>query len=498
MCSKTQRREVGPGVRRTSIAARLTWLYVGTTAALLLLAELFLYWGLVQSLRTRDEQLLASKVRVLRVLLRDPTKADALESEIEHEAGEDHALKYYMRILMPDGTTLLETPGMAALLPADVFPTSVYRSHWRPTAFKDYDAPTGEEYLLLVASAVAGPAGAESRKLQLAVDTSLNRALLSENRRRLLVVFALGVLFAAAAGVVVTRKGLQPLAEIAAKTRRISASKLHERLAPDTWPAELRALAGEFDAMLDRLEDSFARLSQCSADLAHELRTPINNLRGEAEVTLTRARTPPEYQQVLSSSLEECDRLARLIDGVLFIARADHPDTAVERLPLRVREEMEAVREFFSAVANERKVTVSCAGDGVIRGDAMLFRRALGNLLGNALRHTPGGGSVTLAACTTAEGAVAVSVKDTGEGIAPKHLPRAFDRFYRPDRSRPHGEGGAGLGLAIVHSIMRLHGGSASIQSEVEEGTTVTLRFPAPADGEVGPAMHRVENPAGM
>lgn len=478
MPSKTESPKAAPPrLRRRSIAARLTWLYVGTTAALLLFGELFLYWGLVESLHLRDEQLLASKVRVLRVLLRDPAKAGALESEIEHEAGEDQALKYYMRINGPDGTTLLETPGMTRLLPAAVFPEAATTSR-RRGSFREHALPSGEKFLLLTASAVAGPSGAESRKIQLAIDTSFNRALLANDRRRLMIVFALGVLFAAVAGVVVTRTELRPLAEIAATTRRITATTLDERLNAASWPAEMRTFARAFDAMLDRLEDSFARLSQVSADMAHELRTPINNLRGEAEVALARVRSAEEYQHVLASSLEEFDRLARMIDALLFIARADAPDAVVQRVEFDARAELDAVREFYSALASEQHVAVSCEGQATVSGDPLLFRRAVSNLLGNALHHTAQGGRVTLRVATLPDRAVELSVSDTGQGIAPKHLPRLFDRFYRVDQSRSQSYHGAGLGLAIVKSIMDLHGGTAVVTSVVEEGTTVTLRFP--------------------
>jgi len=295
----------------------------------------------------------------------------------------------------------------------------------------------------------------------------------------LLMVLCVGLVFASVAGVWVARNGMRPLVEITRVAQHVTASQLHERIAGAPWPTELAELAAAFDAMLDRLEDSFTRLSQFSADLAHELRTPINNLRGEAEVALARSRTTGEYQQILASSLEECERLSRMIDGLLFLARADNPDMAVERVPLDARKEIEAVREFYEALAGEQGVQVTCEGSASLIGDPMLFRRAVSNVLGNALRHSTANGRVHISVRPLDDQAVELSVRDTGEGIAPEHLPRIFDRFYRAGRSRSQAPGGSGLGLAIVQSIMRLHGGSARIQSRPGQGTTVTLKFPA-------------------
>jgi two-component system heavy metal sensor histidine kinase CusS len=274
---------------------------------------------------------------------------------------------------------------------------------------------------------------------------------------------------------------MRPLAEITRAAQGITAAQLHARIGPVRWPTELTALAATFDAMLTRLEDSFTRLAQFSVDLAHELRTPINNLMGEAEVALARTRTPDEYQQILGSSLEECARLARMIDSLLFLARAESPETHIERVPLDARKELEALREFYDAVAEEHAVEVTCQGQALVHADPILFQRAVSNLLSNALHYTPRGGKVTLSVAPAEEYTILVSVSDTGMGIAPEHLPKIFDRFYRVDPARSHHHPGMGLGLAIVKSILALHDGTVTIQSIPHHGTTVTLRFPPPA-----------------
>jgi len=202
---------------------------------------------------------------------------------------------------------------------------------------------------------------------------------------------------------------------------------------------------------------------------------------GEAEVALARTRTPAEYQQVLGSSLEEYARLARMIDSLLFLARAESPETHIERRPLDARKELEALREFYDAVAEEHEVGVSCQGHAVVHADPILFPRAVSNLLANALHYTPRGGKVTLSVTPAEDHTILVRVTDTGVGIAPEHLPKIFDRFYRVDPARSHHHPGMGLGLAIVKSILDLHGGTVTVQSVPHQGTTTTLMFPPPA-----------------
>lgn len=486
MCSKSpegERRPVaGPAApRRWSITRRLTLLYVASTAALLLLAGGILYWTLKRNLEHTRDALLAGKVAVLRGLLRAPDQAAALASEVAHEASESQPLKYYIRILDERGSVLLETPGMNRLLPASLFPAPRDEPTAPPESIACQLRPH-RSFRLLSVPAATSPAGGANRTVQIGLEVSSSAALLADYRRTLLGGLGAGLVLAALSGAWIARKGMRPLAAITQIARRLTASQLHERIAGAQWPAELAELAAAFDAMLDRLEDSFGRLSQFSADLAHALRTPINNLRGEAEVALRRCRTVAEYQHLLVSSLEECDRLARMIEELLFLARADDPKAALPRVRFDARRELEAVREFYEALAAERHVTVHCEGQAWLVGDPMLFRRAVSNLLGNALRHTPAGGTVRLALRLGEEGAVELSVRDTGTGIAPEHVPRIFDHFYRADGAA----GGTGLGLAIVQSIVRLHGGTAAVQSALGQGTTVTLRFPPTEAGGAG------------
>jgi two-component system heavy metal sensor histidine kinase CusS len=275
---------------------------------------------------------------------------------------------------------------------------------------------------------------------------------------------------------------LRPLQAITEATQRITATQLNERISPRAWPSELTSLATEFDGMLGRLEDTFKRLSQFSADIAHELRTPINNLMGEVDVALARSRTVQEYRQVLESSLEECSRLSRIIDSLLFVARAENTEVKIQASWFDATKEIRAVLDFYEALSSEEGVEVEAEGEATLYGDMVLFRRALSNLLGNALRHTPRGGKIRVAIKNEADQMVEVRVSDNGVGIPAEHLPKIFDRFYRVDPARSRHPEGTGLGLAIVKSIMELHGGSVAVQSQLGKGTTCTLRFPNQTD----------------
>jgi two-component system heavy metal sensor histidine kinase CusS len=228
--------------------------------------------------------------------------------------------------------------------------------------------------------------------------------------------------------------------------------------------------------MLKRLDDSFTRLSQFSADLAHELRTPIANMLGEAQVALTRDRSAIEYREIIESTVAECERLSRIVDNLLFVARVDAAREPIARKRFDARAAAEKIADFYQTAADDHHVTITCSGDGQIYADPDLFERAVGNLIDNALRFTAKHGSINVEVAKH-KSDFEVAVHDNGSGISAEHLPHVFDRFYRAESSRT--SDGAGLGLALVKSIVELHGGSATIGSELGRGTTVTLKFPA-------------------
>jgi len=466
-----------------SIAGRLTLLYTLSASALLIVVTAFLYEAVVINLREEDKQFLADKVHTLQILLKEHgDNRTSLEQEVQWEAVTAKLTPYYAyfsRILEPQGMVVIETPGMAEVVPAAVFPVPAAETKQGDLVENSLQWHTADGHPYLLLAGQATNESGESRVIQVALDVSREDALLTDYQRKLAMILPLGILLSALLGALVARRGMRPLQDITSAAQRITASQLHERIEPTRWPRELRTLAEAFDQMLGRLEDSFTRLTQFSADLAHELRTPINNLMGEAEVTLARARSEAEYRDVLESSLEECGRLSRMIDSLLFLARADNAEVSLQPARLDVRQELEAIRDFYEAVTEEQGVTIQCVGEASLEADPILFRRAVTNLLANAIRHTPSDGQIKLVveSFPSADGVI-IRVSDSGCGIAREHLPKVFDRFYRVDQARSADSHSTGLGLAIVRSIMAMHGGTVSIESQPGKGTTATLHFP--------------------
>src|SRR5437667_6320329 len=451
-----------------SIASQLILLFTLATALLLASGLGVFYWLVVRHAFAEDNAVLADKISALSADLHE-SGPDIFGEELRGHRASEHSV-YWIRMLDAQGRTYAETPGMDRSLPPEIFP-SPQKSESAVRGLKDYRR--GAKLFSLVA--LSEESGGQAYTLQVAQDRSSDERIERNFAFLFIIVLSGSVLASAFIAVTVTKRGLRPLGEMTRSLGRIGPTHLKERVAPAGWPRELQPLAVAFDAMLKRLDDSFTRLSQFSADLAHELRTPITNILGEAQVALTRDRTPEEYREVIESTICECERLSGIVDNLLFVARVDAGREPIARKEFDGRAAMEKIAAFYQMIADDRHVAISCSGEGQIYADPALFERAVGNLVDNALRFTPKNGSIQIA---LAEHAVdfEVAVSDNGCGIAPEHLPRVFDRFYRADSSRS--SDGAGLGLALVKSIVDLHCGSATIQSEIGSGTTVTLRFP--------------------
>jgi len=275
----------------------------------------------------------------------------------------------------------------------------------------------------------------------------------------------------------IARRSLSPVFRLRQAAAAITARDLSYRLADDGLPAELRELATSFNRMLERLEEGVSRLFQFSGDLAHEMRTPISNLLGKTQVTLSKVRPGDEYRSVLESNVEELERLGRLVDDMLFLAQADHAQAALQWETVDLKREAARIAEFFEPVAEEQEIVVHINGAGVIQADRLMIQRAISNLMSNAIRHTPRGGTVTVRITETSGAGTTLSVSNTGESIPPEHFPHLFERFYRADPGCSRTHGGTGLGLAIVKSIMTLHGGNANAESGPGGITSFHLAF---------------------
>jgi heavy metal sensor kinase len=316
------------------------------------------------------------------------------------------------------------------------------------------------------------------------VGTSVRRAeaVLDRYLQTLLVLIPLGVGLAALGGAVIARIALRPVDEMTRTARRITAEDLSRRVERPGTGDEMERLALTLNGMLARLEAAFTQTRRFAADAAHELRTPLAALRGGIEVALRAERTPEEYRRVLASSLEEVERLIRLAEDLLLLSRSSAgPD--VTRAPVDLEPLLLDVFDVGARLGQAAGVSVrtDAMASATVRGDATALRRALLNLIENAIKYTPPGGKVELG-LTTGDGLAVITVSDTGIGLDPADADRIFEPFVRLDAARARDTGGAGLGLAIARSIAVAHGGTLTVESRPGAGSRFVLRLPlAPA-----------------
>jgi two-component system heavy metal sensor histidine kinase CusS len=462
-----------------SLASRMTLWYTLTAFLLVLTASGFLYSALSDGLAHEDDHLLSENFQSLTAYMKkNPDDLEDLKQFVGETPKWYRTTSFWTRIL--DGDKILtETPGMSQSLPPRLFvrgtPNEKNTNEMNSTVLSQ----DGKPFRVLMTQGIWPGYIRPQVNVQMAMDTSPDEDILRKFGKKIWRVLGCSLLACALAGYWIAQRGIRPVRKMGETAARISSSTLYERLDRSGLPSELSDLTATFNDMLDRLEESFDRLSRFSSDIAHELRTPLQNLRGEAEVVLSKERESGEYREILGSSLEEYQRLSNLIDRLLFLARAENPQTLIQREELDLKKELGLLQEFYWPSAVESDIVLRLEAPEGLRAnlDRPLFQRAVGNLVENALKHTPPGGTVLIKG-SSSDGKILVEISDTGKGIPPEQIERVFDRFYRVDPSRSPSLGGAGLGLSIVKSIMELHDGTVEIKSEPEKGTTVTLSFP--------------------
>lgn len=331
-----------------------------------------------------------------------------------------------------------------------------------------------ESYRGLVVTHLTGQNGQSSRII-VGIDTTEHQHFLDEFRHQLLIIGGTGTIALMVLGWIAAWRGLRPAQKMAKVAEGISAQHLAGRLEVEHLPVELKSLALAFNDMLDRLENALARLTDFSSDLAHELRTPINNLMTQTQVCLARTRDTAAYQEVLFSNLEEYERLARMISDMLFLAKTEHGLCLPSFQPVDLCQEVGALFEFYDALAAEKGMGLLQTGEATIQGDALMLRRALSNLLSNAIRYGKPNTDIEVRLAQQPQ-FTTISIQNIGATINEDQQQRIFDRFYRTDASRTRTDEGAGLGLAITKSIIEAHGGTIAVES-AHEITTFVIRL---------------------
>jgi two-component system heavy metal sensor histidine kinase CusS len=319
------------------------------------------------------------------------------------------------------------------------------------------------------------PSG-ETIRILLAHVASERHSLLRSYQEDVWLAIAAGAILMGALGYAIARQGLSPVKTIGHQTSSIEAHRLNERLDIAAGPVELQEIATSVNRMLDRLERAFLRLSQFSSDLAHDMRTPLANVISSSQVTLSRTRTTEEYEILIESNIEECERLQRMIENMLFLARTDNSKQHLKLSEVDCQFELARLTSYFQGIAEGAGVHFVINGNTRVLADPLMFRRAVSNLLSNALDHATVGSDVELRTYQ-AEGYVVVEVTNKGQPIPPEHVEKIFDRFYRLNASRQGSAKNTGLGLAIVKSIMESHRGKVDVMSQ-RENTTFALYFP--------------------
>ena len=428
-----------------------------------------LYRAFVGEIVRRDDIALRGKLRQVQQQLGSP---DAQSLVREHPqyfrdtmSGQENSL---VRVAAPDGQVLLDINAPGERYP---LPPATAVAHGAVLSWTSRTGAPGQ-----VIAGMARLGGGQPVQVTVARVYADRTAMFARYRQRIVLACALAASLAGLLAALLLVRGLRPLRAIAAHAALVRPGRLDSQLDSADAPSELRPLILALNAMLVRLHDGYTRLSGFSADLAHEFRTPVNNLLGQSQVALAQRRSPEDYEQILASNVEEMERLSRMIDSMLFLARASQEDVVPVRTPLALADELGRMAAFYEGMAEERALTLRCEGSATVQADAQLLRRALANLLSNAIAHADPGSVVTLAA-SAREGWTELAVTNAGTPIAAHDLPHLFERFYRADAARTAGAGSTGLGLAIVSAIMALHGGRAEVR-QAPGATTFVLLFP--------------------
>ena len=456
---------------RISLTARLSLLFMLAVTAVLVLAGLSFNHLSQHHFLQLDRQTLAEKLSATRNILGqldDLQQFDRLRPQLRTLLGAHRDITAL--ILDAAGQPLFAEPGPLPVPAALANSTSTEVWQWQHH----------DHYFRGLSAAVTVPANSAPLRVILLLDSTPHMHFFSAVQRWFWMALVLSALFSAGLGWLVARRGLLPLRQVTAVAASISAASLQERIPLAAVPLELQQLAASFNAMLARLDDAFMRLSNFSADIAHELRTPLSNLMTQTEVVLAQPRDSEAYQETLYANLDDCKRMARMIDDMLFLAKADNGLIVPEQQPVALDIEVEKLFEYYRLLADERGIRLQLHGHAVVRGDVLMLHRALSNLLSNALRYTPAGASIQVELEQNANGS-ALRLSNPGPTIAGEHLERLFDRFYRADPARREGSPhNAGLGLAITRSIIHAHQGQIHCTS-VAGKTTFCVQFPAVA-----------------
>lgn len=457
-------------IQRLTLTARLTLLYTLVSATVLLGLGVLVAWSTHQHFIELDRDYLQDKVQLIQKIMDETPDGAGLTAKLDELLDSHHGLFVAIHrneALMygPRGITFppVLTPQVTAKQPLEW--TDGDRQLRGMSVELNSPQRPGE-----------GVAGPDRIRVALALDTLHHTHFMQMMRQQLAIYVLVATLLSGLLGWWAARSGLAPLRVMKERALKVTAHKLDQRMPVEAVPVEMADLANSLNAMLERLQVDFAKLMDFSSDLAHELRTPISNMLTQTQVSLSQRRDPDTYRDILASNAEEFQRLGRMVSDMLFLAKTDHGIELPNRENVALEVEVASLLDFYDAVAEEKGVRLLLEGTGTVVGDRLMIRRAISNLLSNAIRHSIPDADVELT-LEQRPGSTALCVANTGDVIPAADLPRLFDRFYRVDKARTHpASDGAGLGLAITKAIMVAHGGGVAVTS-VEDKTQFCLQF---------------------
>jgi two-component system heavy metal sensor histidine kinase CusS len=456
-------------IERLSLTTRLTLLYSLVSALLLLGMAGLTAVAVDRHFEVLDRDTLHDKIELIQDSVAKAGTAADLQRRLD-DALQNHP-GLFVRVDDAAGSVLYASAQFS-------FPPELVRAHGVDSGPVFFAWLQGErEFRALSAAAPAHAGLRQDMRIWVALDTIHHAHFISALRAALWLYAGLAAGLSGMLGWWAARTGLAPLRAMKARAQAVTAHKLDQRMPAEAVPVEMADLAHSLNEMLERLQRDFQRLSEFSSDLAHELRTPISNLLTQTQVALAQPRDAAAYREILASNAEEFQRLARMVSDMLLLAKAEHGLLLPRTEPIDLADEVRALFDFYEALAEEKQIELRCSGAAVLSGDRLMLRRAISNLLSNALRHTPPRGCVEVV-IESRPSAISLQVGNSGSTIAPELLPRLFDRFFRADKSRAHPDTeGAGLGLAITQAIVQAHGGQAAVTSAAGR-TCFTLSFP--------------------
>lgn len=444
---------------RVSLTARLTVLFVLVSSSVLLVLGFVVAASVEKHFEEQDKEVLIGKMGLVQHTLeklRSRGDLAAVMQSLDDALVGHHGLD--VMVVGADQQLLFSSTQHPFAL--DLVRGTASRSPMQPTLW----LRDGQHYRGIAAPVATGLADGLPVTVAVAIDIVHHQEFMQSFQRTLWAFIAAAAALAGVLGWAAARHGLAPLRNMREQTNAVTAQHLSYRLPVQAMPVELSQLAQSLNDMLSRLEAAFGRLTAFSSDIAHELRTPVSNLMTETQVALSRERSTAEYQRILESNAEEFDHLGRMIADMLLLAKADNGLFIPNLQTLQLASEVRALFDYYDAVADEKGVKFTLEGDGTLGADRLMLRRALGNLLSNAIRHATPHTAVEVSIQAGVK-SIEICVLNTGDAIAPEHLERVFERFFRVDPSRQISSEGTGLGLAITKSIVAAHGGTITVTS---------------------------------